>query len=391
MKTSFANLSFALSLMFLYCLSGFAQVRTPTPSPTPDEPVKIVTEEVKLNVMARDRNGKFVPTLKPNDLLIVEEGMPQTITSMRRVPANVLFLLDTGGDLNFAKSLALTKLTAEIVIDSLSAGDGIAVLQYSDKVETISGWTTDHDALFEGLGKRLFSGKRSRFSDGLNAAVALFQTQPLENRHLVLISDGLESVAESSARANALQNILAANITIHVISYTQLEGKQINKASQRVTIGKGDTRPRVPEEIFESILRSIPAKSRFMQADIRAFLKSQNEAQRIIIVSLDNKRITFLRKKVASLKESEVTIQSLAEDTGGVFQAPEEAVTMIEFALEVAGAIGSQYVITYSPTKSATDLPRIETRKIRVGTHCAGVEIRSRQRLFLNRTTLQAK
>jgi len=382
MKTSFANLSFSLPLVLLLYSTGIMQV--PTPFPTVDEPVKVVTEEVKLNVMARSY-GRFVPTLKPDDLLIVEEGTPQVITSMRRVPANVLLLLDMGGDLNLGKSTAMTRLTAKILIDNLLPEDTIAAIQYSDKIETVSDWTKDRDAIFDGLDRRLLSGKRSRFSDALNSAVASFNARPLENRHLVLISDGLESVADDTAQANALQNILAANITIHVISYTQLAAEQANKASRRVTFGKGDTKPRIPDYIFEDFIRSVPARSPRVQAEIQNFLRAGNQSQRLVIISLDNKRVTFLRKRVADLRESETTMQTLAENTGGAFQAPEEPVTMLKFALEVAGVIGSQYVVTYSPTKPTASSLHSETRKVRVGTHCDGIEIRSRQKLILHR------
>ncbi len=71
-------------------------------TPTPDEQIKIATEEVHLNVTAQTSSGRFVPTLTKDDLLIVEEGTPHTIESMKRVPANVLLLLDTGGNFNFA-------------------------------------------------------------------------------------------------------------------------------------------------------------------------------------------------------------------------------------------------------------------------------------------------
>ena len=163
-----------MALLLLLGHSALAQ--QPMATATPDETVKVATEEVKLNVMARNSFGRFVSTLKPDDLLIVEEGTPQTITSMRRVSANVLFLLDTGGDLNFAKNVATTKITAKITIDKLSAADNIAVIQYSDKIETVAAWTKDHSAIFHSLDKRLISGKRSRFSDALNAAVSLSDT-----------------------------------------------------------------------------------------------------------------------------------------------------------------------------------------------------------------------
>ncbi len=369
---------FTSALIGLFSMIGFTQEPTPTP---PDESVKIITEEVKLNVMARNRSGKFVPTLTPDDLLIVEEGTPQTITSMRRVPANVLFLLDTGGDLTFAKSVALTRLTSKIVIDNLSAEDMIAAIQYSDKIEVVSDWSADRVSVFESLDKRLFPGKRSRLSDGLNAVVELFNSRALENRHLVLISDGLESVADEAARLTALQNILAANITIHVISYTQLEQQRGRESSKRINLGKGDTKPRVPEYIFEDLLRSVPTKSPYVRVDMRRFIKSMNESQRIVILTLDNQRLKYIRGKILSWGNSETTLQTLAEDTGGLFHAPEEPATMLTFALEIAGAIDSQYVVTYSPTNPMADLDGTQSRKVRVGTHCDGIEIRSRQKL----------
>ncbi len=374
----------AVVLLFLVYTSARAQSPTPTPA---DDPVKIATEEVKLNVMARSY-GRFVPTLKPDDLLVVEGGVPQTITSMRRVAANVLLMLDTGGNLNFAKSTAMTRLAATIVVGNLLPEDTVSVIQYNDKVETISDWTHDRETIYEGLDKRLFSGKRSRFSDGLNAAVDLFRSRPIENRHLVLISDGLESVADAAQRQIALQDLLAANITVHVISYTQMESKPTEKASKRITIGKGDTKPRMPEWVFEEMIKSLPINNPIAKAKVANFLRSGNTAQRLLIITLDSKRIDVLRKKVTDLQESETTMKTLAEDTGGVFQAPEEPVTVFELAGEIANVIGSQYVITYSPTEPLPeDLP-FEMRKIRVGTHCSGVEIKARQKLVFNRRSL---
>ena len=78
---------FLIIFMGLSALDGFAQNPSPTP---PDEQINILTEEVRLNVTAQYADGRFVPTLTKDDLLIVESGDPQTITSMKRVPANVI-------------------------------------------------------------------------------------------------------------------------------------------------------------------------------------------------------------------------------------------------------------------------------------------------------------
>src|SRR5690349_22248468 len=71
---------------------------SPLPSPSPEDSVKVFTEEVRLPVMAYDAYGHYDPTLELDDVLVLEDGVAQQIRSVRHIPANVLFLLDTGGD-----------------------------------------------------------------------------------------------------------------------------------------------------------------------------------------------------------------------------------------------------------------------------------------------------
>ena len=56
----------------------------PTPFPQQQEPNKIYTAEVILPVVTTDSSGRFDPTLELNDLLVLEDGEPQTIRSVRR-------------------------------------------------------------------------------------------------------------------------------------------------------------------------------------------------------------------------------------------------------------------------------------------------------------------
>lgn len=374
MSIDFRKWLFAAFLLNLFAFSILAQEPSPTP---PDETVKILTEEVHLNVSAQDENGKFVPTLTKDDLLIVESGDPQTITSMKHVPANVLLLLDTGGNLTYAKNVAATGIAAKIFVKYLSPKDTLAVMQYNDKIETIFDWTSDFSSAMTAMDAKLLSGKRSRFSEALNAAVEMFKSRPLENRHLILISDGLESVAAAAAQQAALQNLLAANITVHIISCTQLEEKRTRKAARRINLGDGKTKPRVPKEIFETTLIGLTLEQ-------KAFLRAMNEAQRIVIVNLDNEMLRTIRRKREEWQTSETKLQNIAEDTGGVFQAPEEYETMLKLAAEIANAVDSNYVITYTPKRPIAESPDGETRKVRVSSRRVGVRIKSRQKITAN-------
>ena len=380
MRANFEKIFFAFFLIMLSALFAFSQDTEPPPNP-PEEPITIFTEEIHLNVTVQNAYGGSVPRLKPDDLLVVEEGEVQTITSIKQIPANVLLLLDTSNEMNFVKSKAMTSLTAKILITNLSPTDTIAVLQYNSKIETVSDWTTDKTQIYTDLDRKLLSGKRARFSEAVNAAVELFKARPLENRHLVIVSDGFDSVANEVQRQTALQNLLAANITVHIISYTQLEEQAAQKSGQRVKWGDGKTKPRISPETYEVILEGLPDTSTTRE-QIK-LLRAVNESQQIVILQLDNELIRAIRRHREAWQKSEAELQKLSQETGGMFHAPEEIETMWKFAVEIARAIGSQYVITYLPTKSFADSVSGETRKIRVSTNRYGVKIRSREKIVV--------
>ncbi len=100
------------------------------------EPIRISTEEVQLSVAAFDNYGRLDPSLQRDDVLVLEDRVPQEIRSVRRIPANVILLLDTGGELNSAKRVAVTREVAKTVVNSLSVGDQISIMQFNSKVES---------------------------------------------------------------------------------------------------------------------------------------------------------------------------------------------------------------------------------------------------------------
>jgi ParB-like chromosome segregation protein Spo0J len=185
----------------------------------------------------------------------------------------------------------------------------------------------------------------------------------------------LDSLTGENERQKALRNLLAANITVHVIAYNKMEAKRVKPRTRRIQIGEEIETPRLPEHQLELIIQNLPKD---MKDDFRRMAK----AERLFIVRLDNGKLNLAKEKLEQWNKSAVELQTTAEDTGGMFHAPEELETMWSFAQEIAQAIDSQYVLTYIPTKSfAESENRGEPRKIRVGTHCEGVIIRSRQKI----------
>jgi VWFA-related protein len=371
MKTDSKTRFLLITAFFAFAFSAFGQEKTLT-----DEPIKVVTEEVHLNVTAQAANGRFVPNLTPADLLIVEEGTPQKIESMKRAAASVLLLLDTGGNLNFAKNLKQTRLTAKLLVEKLSPENSFAVLQSYNKIETVTDWTNNRAQVQDNLDKKLFTGNLSRFSDSIAAAIKMFDARPLENRHLVFIGDALDSLADAATRERAFQDLFAANITVHVIAYNKMEAAAAKGATRPFQIGEERETPRLPDFVLEDIIRSLP---REMKDNFRRMAKSE----RLFVIRLDKKSIELAKQKREDWVKGEQELQTLAEETGGMFQAPEQFETMWLFAAEIAQAIDSQYVVTYMPTKPYTGSNETETRKVRVSTHLNGVQIRARQKVIL--------
>src|SRR5215475_8778136 len=56
-------------------------------NPPPGQPIRIGSEEVLLDVIARDKKGRPVRDLKPEELEIYEDGVRQTVGSFRLIEA----------------------------------------------------------------------------------------------------------------------------------------------------------------------------------------------------------------------------------------------------------------------------------------------------------------
>jgi len=129
-----------------------AQQQQPTPAPTQtpasaapaqtptqdeQEPVKVYTQEVRLPVVAYDEHEHFDPTLMPDDVLVLEDGVPQRVKSVRRVPANVLLVLDMGSQVTGTRDSATVRDASLRIISALREGDRLAVIQNSRRVELL--------------------------------------------------------------------------------------------------------------------------------------------------------------------------------------------------------------------------------------------------------------
>lgn len=360
----------ALIVLALGGISIYAQSGRVVPTPTPvreDEPLRVHTEEIKLNVLAFDEAGNFFRDVAPNDLVIVENNVLHQPASVRRLPASVLIVMNTGGELRSVKSLDNTRKVARSVVESLRPGDSVAIMQYADKPVIVGEWTTDRAEMLAAIRRTNF-GRRSAFVEALKMATGFMLREGVENRHIVLITDGTDSFGRSSAKFDALQRLLATDISVHVISYSAMEAESIEPRTK--TTSNTPPRKALPPEVIDQLPPGV---------------KDQQTAVKIgPTVNLDRTLIKKMKARKAELEAAGEQLEKVAETTNGEFILPASVDEMVEKAAYVAKMIDSSYVVTYVPKLAVVETRGRAERKIEVTSKRPGLIVQARRTLLFD-------
>ena len=368
-----------LTLFLIAVSSVSAQQQTPksspspSPSPTPapkeaeqEPPVRVFTEEVRLPVVALDSYGHYDPTLEPDDVLVLEDGVAQQVRSVRHIPANVLLVLDTGGESSglggLSKSTNLTREVAMNLVRRLPEGSWVAVLQFSNSVEVIQPWTKDKQATLKTLKTKVSSGKRSRFSEALAAAAQQLKDRPEGSRHVVMITDGVDTPGGKMDRAEAVRRLMAARATVHIISYTEFVRQKSDKNTTSVSAGE---RPTNISPISQTDPTLPPGTTRSPAFGVS--------------VRFDPAMRRLRKAYEADVNKSQQVLTNVAEETGGKMLLPVSSEEMIAQAGEVARTIGSEYVVTYRPKRPLAAAGPGEYRRVQVSSRRVGLSLHSRR------------
>ncbi len=366
--------SVALVFIFAATLSGLAQ-KTPTPAPSAQstasggeqqEPIKVLTEEVRIPVFVTNNKGHFDPTLEKDELLVLEDGVPQEITSARYAPASVLLLINTSGELNPAMKTNTSKELAVRLVSRLNPDGRYAVLQYGGRVEAIQNWTTDRESTIKALQTKLSSLRGAHLAEALQAAAAQYREAPAGNRHLVLITDGVEDSATGADELReAVGRLLAANVTVHVISYSQMGRRAIKKIAPLVQVTGGPKR-RTVMDIVAEVMDPL-AKSKWPPIQLS------------VTIDLDFEMRRQRDEYEKAMRDGEQWLTSLAMETAGTMLVAQTAEEMLTRCEDVARAIGSQYVVTYRPRRPLASATAGEYRQIEVIARRIGLNVRTRR------------
>ena len=199
-------LAFAASL----CLAGAARAQDQD-----DEPIKVESNLVVLNVGVADRKGNALTDLTRGDFTVYEDGVKQSIVSFEPAasPFSLVLLLDMSGSTrNFRPTL---KQSAIRFLDALGPEDRVAVVAFNDKVKTLQNFTTDHrkvafaiDWLAEGTGN-------TNLYQALRYSLLQLSKEGKRRKAVIVLTDGIDTDMskldrQTSAQASTVEEAKAA-------------------------------------------------------------------------------------------------------------------------------------------------------------------------------------
>lgn len=140
-----------LGCAFLMLLS-VAVAQDPPKQPSPEFTVKVTVPVVTLEVSVLNHEGLFVPGLAKENFRVLEDGDPQTVTSMGLIeaPITAVFLVEHTSDLTALQRGAL--LACYRFLNSLKKEDWAALVLFDKQPHLLADFTQDKTAVRAALG-----------------------------------------------------------------------------------------------------------------------------------------------------------------------------------------------------------------------------------------------
>jgi VWFA-related protein len=177
---------------------------------------RVSTTSVPVFATVTNDEGGLVPGLTVDDFEILDGGKPQTIDlfSGDPQPLAVVVMLDTSGSMTAV--LDDVKTAAEQFVIRLLPGDRARVCAFNDRVEFMSGFTSDRDELARGA-RAVDFGNETRLYDGIAASLDSLQEQD-HRKTIVVLSDG-EDTASRTRRRTIVDRARAEDVMVYGIGF----------------------------------------------------------------------------------------------------------------------------------------------------------------------------
>jgi VWFA-related protein len=303
-----------------------------------DDPVRVDSTIVRLNVGVVDQRGRQITSLGRSDFSVFEDGVKQEVTRFETTsaPFSVVMMLDMSGSTrSFRQNI---QLSASRFLDALGPDDRIAVIEFYSKVNLLNDFTTNRLTAAHSISVANGSGDTNLYK-GLQLALQKLAGEGKRRKAIVVLTDGVDTALKDDDRRQLLG----------------LDDSQVLNA--------------IKPEMSETLARVL----------------NRADAQGVTIYPLalptgDPARLADpTPRQIAMFKAARARLQLVADRTGGTLNTINRLDEMAKLYALVAADLRTLYTIEYQPTNEKRDG---KWREIKVQVSPPDVVSRSRQGYF---------
>ena len=279
-----------------------------------DEPIKIDTSIVRLNVGVVDQKGRPIVNLDKSNFRIFEDGVKQEIARFEpsTAPFSVVMVLDMSGSTLSMRQVM--KQSAFRFLDALSPDDRVAVVEFYDKINLRNDFTTDRNTVAHSIDVANGRGK-TQFYKALDFSLDKLAREGNRRKAIIVLSDGVDTAVRDVDRET-------------------LEKVNDDKVPDAINPDNS--------EIVNSVLR----KADLLGVTIYPLALPTGDPSKLADPT---------PRQIAMYKAARVRLQTVADRTGGTLNAINHLEDMGSIYALVAANIRTLYTIEYQPQNEKHD------------------------------------
>ncbi|MEP7213699.1 MAG: VWA domain-containing protein [Acidobacteriota bacterium] len=322
-----------LILIGLMLTAGLITVRAQD-----DDPVRVDSAIVRLNVGVVDQRGRQITTLDRSNFSVFEDGVKQDVSRFEttNAPFSVVMMLDMSGSTrSFRQNI---QMSAARFLDALGPDDRIAVIEFYSKVNMLNDFTTNRMIAAHSISVANGSGETNLYK-GLQLALQKLAGEGKRRKAIVVLTDGVDTALRDEDRQK-------------LVGLTD---------SQVPTALKPET-----SETLNRILNRADAQG----VTIYPLALPTGDPARLADPTL---------RQIAMFKAARARLQLVADRTGGTLNAINRLDEMAKLYALVAADLRTLYTIEYQPANDKRDG---KWRQIKVEVNSPDLISRTRQGYF---------
>jgi len=191
-------------------LSPQPGVIAPSPQPAQARPSQLVT------VTVTDREGRYVPGLKPEDFVVYEEDMPQAITYFNTgqdEPVSLGFIVDTSGSM--LSKIVSARRALRRFLDTVRPHDEVFLEAFNQHPIVLQDFTDSRALLLQATTQLQPDGGTALY-DAILDGLRRVQQGRRQKKALVVITDGLD-VNSVASREETIEAIRHSGVLVYTI------------------------------------------------------------------------------------------------------------------------------------------------------------------------------